>query len=78
MIRYRLASTVPGMKRPWSADEEETGLENCAVSIPESAGALDKVGSAERSSMGVPQAPQNRLPVEESAPQAGQRISATN
>ena len=27
MIRYLLASTVPGMKRPWSTDEEETALE---------------------------------------------------
>jgi hypothetical protein len=78
MIRYLLASTVPGMKRPWSTDDEEPGLEGRAPSIGEGRGALVRVGTSEPSPVGAPQAPQNRLPPETSAPQAGQRITAPN
>ena len=76
MIRYLLASTVPGMKRPWSTDDEESELEGRAISIGKAPGALVRVGTAEPSPMGAPQAPQNRLASETSAPQAGQRITA--
>ena len=76
MIRYLLASTVPGMKRPWSTDDEESGLEDRTFSIGKAPGTLDRVGASEPSSMGAPQAPQNRLAPETSAPQAGQRITA--
>jgi hypothetical protein len=72
MIRYLLASTVPGIKRPWSADDEEPGLEGRAFSIGKAPGALERVGASEPSPMGAPQAPQNRLLPETSAPQPGQ------
>ena len=78
MIRYLLASTVPGMNRPWSTDDEESGLEGRTFSIGKTPGELDRVGASEPSPMGAPQAPQNRLRPETSAPQAGQRITAPN
>lgn len=78
MIRYLLTSTVPGMKRPWSTDDEEDALGDRASFIGKIFGEVVRVGASEPSPTGAPQAPQNRFPSETSAPQAGQRITAPN
>jgi len=53
-MRYRLASTVPGMKRALSSDGWEAG--------PDSLFRLVSVGADVGVSIGLPQEPQNRFP----------------